>query len=177
MAASDRTGGCRIGRRAGPVRTRSAGILLYQLDGDELLVLLAHPGGPYWSRKDDGAWSIPKGEIAAGEDAAAAARREFFEETGFRVSGELLPLGTARQSGGKVVEAFAAAGELYPEKISPNSFSLEWPPRGGKLQNFPEIDRVAWFTIDEAHEKINAAQRPFLDAVARIARDHPSGTR
>lgn len=141
---------------------RSAGILLYRTCGKRLQVLLAHPGGPFWRHKDEGAWTIPKGEVAAGEDAEAAARREFTEETGAAVSGPLLALGQLRQKGGKVVDAFAAEGDVDPASVRSNSFSIEWPPRSGQLQSFPEIDRVAWLSLDEARQKILPAQAPLL---------------
>jgi predicted NUDIX family NTP pyrophosphohydrolase len=142
----------------------SAGILMYRRIGARLEVLLVHPGGPYWRRKDDGAWSIPKGEIDADEDAVAAARREFTEETGHELSdAPMTELGQIRQRGGKVVMAWAVEGDLDPDTTVSNTFELEWPPRSGRVQAFPEIDRVAWFGLDEARRMIMAAQAPFLD--------------
>lgn len=142
---------------------QSAGILLFKHDGRRLLVLLVHPGGPFWRNKDDGAWTIPKGERADGEDAETAARREFTEELGATPPGELIPLGRIRQRGGKQVDGFALEGDLDVERVSGNSFEIEWPPRSGRRQSFPEVDRAAWFSPDEARRKINVGQRPFID--------------
>ncbi|MGE5170896.1 MAG: NUDIX domain-containing protein [Rudaea sp.] len=147
-------------------RVPSAGILLYRRAGDRVEVLLVHPGGPYWAKKDDGAWSIPKGEFDAAEPAADAARREFAEETGVTLAGELVALAPVRQPSGKVVHPFAVAGDLDPASIASNTFALEWPPRSGRKETFPEIDRAAWFTIDEARRKIVKGQRPILDEFA-----------
>jgi predicted NUDIX family NTP pyrophosphohydrolase len=126
-------------------------------------VLLAHPGGPFWRRRDDGAWSIVKGEYGEDEDAEAAARREFAEETGWPVAGPLLLLGELRQAGGKQVTAFALERDFAPETMRSNLFEIEWPPRSGTLQSFPEIDRVGWFDLATARRKILPAQAPFLD--------------
>ena len=142
---------------------RSAGILLYRQRDGRLEVLLAHPGGPFWAKKDLGAWTIPKGEIGDGEDAQAAARREFNEETGLAVPGELIALTPIKQRGGKTVIAWAACGDCDPAQIRSNTFSMEWPPRSGKQQEFPEIDRAAWFGLDAARERILPAQVPLLD--------------
>jgi predicted NUDIX family NTP pyrophosphohydrolase len=144
----------------------SAGILLYRRAGTQLEVLLVHPGGPYWRGKDEGAWSIPKGEMAADEDAQDAARREFSEETGIALPGPLEPLGEIRQRGGKRVVAFAVAGDADPLAIKSNSFEIEWPPKSGKLQAFPEIDRAEWFDLSAARAKILEGQRPLLDRLA-----------
>ena len=141
----------------------SAGILMYRRQGRQIEVLLVHPGGPLWRNKDLGAWSIPKGEHAPGEDPEATARREVAEELGRPVTGVLVPLGRIRQRGGKQVEAFAVEGEFDVDGHSSNSFEMEWPPRSGRMQSFPEVDRAAWFSLDEAREKINAGQRPLLD--------------
>src|ERR687891_1911114 len=141
----------------------SAGILLYKRKDRELLVLLVHPGGPFWRNKDDSAWTIPKGERDTGEDAETAARREFAEELGVVPSGALVPLGRIRQRGGKQVDGFALEGDLDVGRISGNSFEIEWPPRSGRRQSFPEVDRAAWFAIDEARTRILAAQAPLLD--------------
>jgi predicted NUDIX family NTP pyrophosphohydrolase len=146
----------------------SAGILMYRRVGSKPEVLLVHPGGPYWRRKDAGAWSIPKGEMAAGEDAQDAARREFAEETGTTLTGPLEPLGEIRQRGGKRVLAFAVAGDIDALAIKSNTFEIEWPPKGGKMQAFPEIDRAEWFTLSAAHAKILASQRPLLDRLAEL---------
>jgi predicted NUDIX family NTP pyrophosphohydrolase len=143
------------------VAKRSAGILLYR-DGPE--VLLVHPGGPFWASKDAGAWSIPKGEHDDAEDAQACALREFAEETGSAPApGELTDLGTVRQKSGKVVQAWALAGDLDADAIRSNTFELEWPPRSGRRQTFPEVDRAAWFPLEEARARINPAQAAFLD--------------
>ena len=142
---------------------RSAGILLYR-GSDALEVLLVHPGGPFWARKDAGAWSIPKGEYEDGEDPRACALREFEEETGTALPpGELIDLGEIRQKGGKVVTAWAAAGDLDAAAVRSNTFAMEWPPRSGRQTEFPEIDRAGWFGVEEAREKLNAAQTEFLD--------------
>jgi predicted NUDIX family NTP pyrophosphohydrolase len=141
----------------------SAGLLLYRLGAAGLEVLLAHPGGPFWARKDDGAWSLPKGELLAGEDPLAAARREFLEETGADLAGPFAPLGEVRQAGGKRVLAWAVEGDLDPARLRCNLFEMEWPPRSGRLQQFPEIDRVAWFAPAQARSKLLAGQRPFID--------------
>jgi predicted NUDIX family NTP pyrophosphohydrolase len=149
---------------------RSAGILLYRSLGPDLHVLLAHPGGPYWARKDAGAWSIPKGEHDAGEDPWAAALREFEEETGVRLAadGLRLDLGEIRQAGGKRVTAFALAGDLDPAGVRSNRFSLEWPPGSGRFAEFPEVDRAEWFSIPVAREKIIVGQRPFIERLVDL---------
>jgi predicted NUDIX family NTP pyrophosphohydrolase len=146
------------------VARRSAGILLYRVAGGEPEVLLVHPGGPFWARKDAGAWSIPKGEYGDGEDPRACALREFEEETGTALPpGELIELGEVKQKGGKVVTAWAAEGDLDPEAVRSNTFTMEWPPRSGRTAEFPEIDRAGWFAIKTAREKLVAAQTQFLD--------------
>ena len=141
----------------------SAGLLLYRRRGGALELFLVHPGGPFWAKKDAGAWSIPKGETDPEEDHLAAARREFAEETGLQADGRFLPLTPIRQSGGKIVHAFALEGDFDPSTIQSNSFEIEWPPRSGRKRSFPEIDRAAWFSLDEARQKINPAQRALLD--------------
>lgn len=146
----------------------SAGILMYRRAGPQLEILLVHPGGPYWRRKDLGAWSIPKGEIEAGEDAELAARREFAEETGIAVTTPLQPLGEIRQRGGKRVVAFAIEGDVDARSISSNSFEIEWPPRSGRMQSFPEVDRAEWFELPAAHAKILEGQRPLLDRLSEL---------
>jgi predicted NUDIX family NTP pyrophosphohydrolase len=151
----------------------SAGILLYRQTNAKLEVLLVHPGGPYWRKKDAGAWSIPKGEMYEGEDAEVAASREFSEETGAKLSEPLEPLGEIRQRGGKRVIAFAVEGDLDVDRIKSNTFEIEWPPRGGKMQNFPEIDRAEWFDLPSAHSKIIEGQRPLLDRLAELVRPAP----
>jgi predicted NUDIX family NTP pyrophosphohydrolase len=147
-------------------RAQSAGVLLYRRIGERVEVLLVHPGGPFWARKDAGAWSIPKGEFDPAEPADDAARREFAEETGVTLAGKLVALAPVRQPSGKIVHPFAAAGDLDPASIASNAFELEWPPRSGRKQAFPEIDRAAWYTLDEARRKIVKGQRPILDDFA-----------
>jgi predicted NUDIX family NTP pyrophosphohydrolase len=143
---------------------RSAGILLYRLTGGAPEVLLVHPGGPFWARKDAGVWSIPKGEYDDAEDPRACALREFEEETGTALPpGELIELGSVRQKSGKVVSAWAAEGDLDADSVRSNTFTMEWPPRSGRTAEFPEIDRAAWFGIDAAREKLVAAQAELLD--------------
>jgi predicted NUDIX family NTP pyrophosphohydrolase len=141
---------------------------MYRGTGHSLEVLLVHPGGPYWRNKDDGAWSIPKGEINAGENPQDVARREFAEELGSAPPGPLRPLGEIRQRGGKRVQAFAAEGDLDIRTVKSNSFEMEWPPNSGRRQAFPEIDRAAWFTLPVAREKILEGQRPLLDRVEEL---------
>ena len=149
-----------------PKFKRSAGVLLFRRVGGEIQVLLAHPGGPFWKNKDDGAWSIPKGEYADDEDPLAAAKREFAEETGLTPLGDFIPLGEVRQPGGKVVTAWALEGDFNTTKLDSNTFSMPWPPRSGKLQEFPEIDRAEWFPLDVARRKILRGQAEFLDRLA-----------
>jgi predicted NUDIX family NTP pyrophosphohydrolase len=145
----------------------SAGILLYKRSGDALVVFLVHPGGPFWKNKDAGAWSVPKGEPAAGEDLLAAAKREFVEETGQPVGGgEALALTPIRQSGGKRVHAWAIEGDADAEAIVSNLCEVEWPPRSGRRISIPEVDRAAWFSLDEARTRINKAQVALLDELA-----------
>jgi predicted NUDIX family NTP pyrophosphohydrolase len=139
---------------------------MYRRDQDAVRVLLVHPGGPFWRNRDAGAWSIPKGGIDAGEEPEAAARREFAEELGTDVAGPLRPLGTIRQKAGKIVEAFAIEGDLDADAIVSNSFLCEWPPRSGRFEPFPEVDRAGWFTLPEAREKLLESQWPFLDRLA-----------
>jgi len=140
---------------------KSAGILMYKRVAGGLFVLLAHPGGPLWARKDAGVWTIPKGEFEK-EDALEAARREFEEETGSAVNGDFIALAPITQKSGKVVYAWAVEGDLDPRKVRSNLFEMEWPPRSGRKQSFSEVDRAEWFSIPEAMEKINPAQRPLL---------------
>jgi predicted NUDIX family NTP pyrophosphohydrolase len=129
-------------------------------------VLLVHPGGPLWAKKDEGAWSIPKGEINPGEDPLAAARREFEEELGTPISGEFIELAAIRQAGGKTVRAWAVESDFDPATLTSGTFDMEWPPRSGRRQHFPEVDRAAWFTIDEAKHKINKAQAALLEQLS-----------
>ena len=147
--------------------SKSAGIIAYRKRAS-IEVLLVHPGGPFWRNKDLGAWSIPKGEYADGDDAEIAARREFGEELGQELSVPLTPLGEVRQRGGKLVTAFAAELDLDVGSIRSNTFEMEWPPRSGKRQAFPEVDRAEWFALDAAQDKINAGQRPLLDRLTLL---------
>jgi predicted NUDIX family NTP pyrophosphohydrolase len=140
----------------------SAGVLLYRQLGDELQVLLVHPGGPFWARKDLGAWSIPKGEVEAGEDPLDTARRELTEETGLRAVGELTPLTPVTQKGGKTVLAWAAPGDGDPTAFKSNTFTMEWPRGSGRMQEFPEVDRAEWFGVEEAVRRILPAQAAFV---------------
>jgi predicted NUDIX family NTP pyrophosphohydrolase len=146
----------------------SAGLLVYRLGAEGYEVFLVHPGGPFWRRRDVGAWSIPKGEVAAGEDPQAAARRELAEETGFTAEPPWLPLAAVRQAGGKTVLAWAAAGDFDGAAVTSNTFSMEWPPRSGRLESFPEVDRGAWFSLAEARQKIVAGQVPFLEQLEKL---------
>jgi predicted NUDIX family NTP pyrophosphohydrolase len=147
----------------------SAGLLLFRERDGVLEVLLAHPGGPLWAKKDEGAWSIPKGEVAEGEDLERAALREFEEETGATAPTEAFDLGSVKQPGGKIVHAWAARGELDPADLRSNEFTLEWPPRSGRVQRFPEVDRVAWMALGEAERKILRGQVELLHRLrARI---------
>ncbi len=137
---------------------------MYRRSGDgSLQVLLAHPGGPYWRGKDEGAWTIPKGEYVPPEEALAAAQREFTEETGFAVTPPFLPLGEITQKSGKRITAWAFTGDCDPAQLNCNTFEMEWPPRSGRMQDFPEIDRIEWFSLDEARRKIIPAQRALID--------------
>ena len=142
---------------------RSAGLLLYRTRSGVLEVLLVHPGGPLWRNKDEGAWSIPKGEYGEGEDALAAARREFEEETGVRPEGPFLELAPVELRSGKIVRAWAVGGDCDPEHIVSNTFRMEWPSHSGRIAEFPEVDRAAFFTLDEASRKLNPGQVPLLD--------------
>jgi len=146
---------------------KSAGLLMYRRSGaGSLEVLLAHPGGPFWRGKDEGAWTIPKGEYDDSEDPLAAAVREFGEETGFVASPPFLPLGEIVQKSGKHITAWASAGDCDPAQLRSNTFELEWPPRSGRRQSFPEIDRVEWLPLDAAKRKINPAQCALLERLA-----------
>ena len=150
-------------------RSSSAGILLHRRGERGTEVLLVHPGGPFWARKDLGAWSIPKGELDGDEDPRACALREFAEETGTRLPDSALDdLGSVKQKSGKVVVAFAVAGDLDPATLVSNTFELEWPPRSGRMQAFPEIDRAEWFGLDAARAKLNPAQAAFVDRLEAL---------
>jgi predicted NUDIX family NTP pyrophosphohydrolase len=147
----------------------SAGILAYRRSDDVIAVLLVHPGGPFWRNKDDGAWSIPKGEIGATEDPEAAARREFTEELGPSATiGPLRSLGEVVQRGGKRVMAFAGEGDFDPGKLASNSFEIEWPPHSGRMQAFPEVDRAEWYDLETAKTKILSGQIDPLDRVEEV---------
>jgi len=145
---------------------KAAGILLYRFVNHELNVFLIHPGGPFWSKKDE--WMIPKGEFEDDESPLDAAKREFFEETGFAVSGNFTPLTTIKQTGGKTIYAFAVEGDCDADAIRSNEFEMEWPPKSGKKQMFPEVDRAAWFSIDSARNKMLKSQLPLLDELEKI---------
>ena len=148
----------------------SAGLLLYRRRG-ELEVFLVHPGGPFWAKKDGGAWSLPKGEIGEGEDPLQAAKREFSEETGLPIDGEFRRLEPVKQSGGKMVHAWAIEADCDPAQVRSDLFVMEWPPKSGKTQQFPEVDRVGWFTIAEARKRINAGQIGLLDQLIAALAD------
>jgi predicted NUDIX family NTP pyrophosphohydrolase len=149
----------------------SAGILLFRRRPAGLEVMLVHPGGPFWAKKDEGAWSIPKGLADDGEDLLAAAKREFLEETGMAVDGSVLDLGAHKQPSGKTIAAWACEGDFDPATLKSNTFSLEWPPRSGRMAEFPEVDRAAWCSVDEALVKINKGQKPIIAALeASMAR-------
>ena len=145
------------------MRKTSAGLLLYRRGAAGLEVLLVHPGGPYWVKRDLGAWSIPKGQVEPGEDELQAAMRELREETGFAVAGEPLPLGQVTQRSGKIVVAWAIAADVDPRQLRSNPVAIEWPPRSGTLREFPEVDRAEWFDVVEARQRIVPAQARFLD--------------
>jgi predicted NUDIX family NTP pyrophosphohydrolase len=147
---------------------RSAGLVMYRWHDDQLEVFLVHPGGPFWVKKDLGAWSISKGEYVEGELPLEAARREFQEETGFTAQGEFLELGAVRQAGGKVVSAWAFEGDCDPGKLVSNRCQIEWPPRSGRLMEIPEVDRGDWFSIADAKERILKSQAPFLEKLSRL---------
>ena len=147
---------------------QSAGLLIHRRRAEILEVLLVHPGGPFFKNKDEGAWSIPKGEIDSGEDALSTAQRELTEETGFVAGGPFVELGSVTQRGGKVVFAFACEGDFDPSAIVSNRFELEWPPRSGRRVSFAEVDRADYFTLPVARTKINAAQSAFLDRLERL---------
>ncbi len=146
----------------------SAGLLLYRRRGRRLEVFLVHPGGPYWAKKDLGVWSIPKGLVEEGENLLDAAQREFHEETGFAAAGPFLPLSPVKLRSGKTVHAWAAEGDVDPQAMKSNSFTMEWPPRSGRLQAFPEADRGSWYPLEEAAEKITPGQRALLGELRQL---------
>ena len=148
------------------VRKKSAGLMMYRLGGAGLEVLLVHPGGPFWAKKDRGVWTIPKGEVESGEDTLSAATREFGEETGFVAEGPFVELGSVTQASGKVVLAWAFAGDCDPAQLRSNVCEVEWPPRSGRRLTIPEVDRGEWFTPGRAREYLLAAQVPLLERLA-----------
>jgi predicted NUDIX family NTP pyrophosphohydrolase len=149
---------------------RSAGLVIYRRKEQGLEVFLVHPGGPFWAKKDLGAWSIPKGEYSGDEDPLTAARREFEEETGVTIEGDFVDLGTIRQAGGKLASAWAHEGDFDPDKLISNFVEMQWPPRSGRVVKFPEVDRGAWFTVCEAQDRILASQRMILERLEEKVR-------
>ena len=152
----------------------SAGVLMYRYRNGQLEVFLVHPGGPWWAKKDLGAWSIPKGEYEAGEKPEDAARREFQEETGFAIPSRLRALGVVNQAGGKIVSAWCCEGDFDPADLISNTFEMEWPPRSGRKSEFPEVDRGAWFSMAAAREHVLKGQVLFLDRLEQILSDSPT---
>jgi predicted NUDIX family NTP pyrophosphohydrolase len=151
------------------VPKKSAGLLLFRGSAESLEVLLVHPGGPFWAKKDDGAWSIPKGEFPDGEEPLAAAIREFEEETGQLVAGDFIALEPIQQAGGKIVFAWAVRADFDPSQVRSNLLQLEWPPRSGRQREFPEVDRAAWFDLESAKQKILKGQVPLLEQLSAAA--------
>lgn len=156
---------------------KSAGVLVYRKAGRSVEVLLVHPGGPFWAKKDDGAWSIPKGEFEEGEDPLAAAKREFQEETSFAIDGVFEALDPVKQPGGKIVYAWSVQGDMDASAIRSNTFSLEWPPRSGKTREFPEVDRAEWFSLAQAQKKILKGQLPLLKQLQEKPATDPAPSR
>ena len=146
----------------------SAGLVMYRMRGGEIEVLLVHPGGPFWAKKDAGAWFIPKGEVEPHEDLFSAAKREFLEETGLKAEGKFLKLGSVKHKSGKVVTVWAFEGDCEPASIRSNTFAMEWPPRSGKQKEFPEVDRAAFYTIEAAREKMHPAEFEFLTRLREL---------
>lgn len=146
---------------------QSAGILLYRLKNNVLQVFLVHPGGPFWKNKDEGAWSVPKGEFDDNEDALTATKREFLEETGQSIDGQFIKLNPIKQKSGKTVQAWAVEGDMDETSISSNTFMLEWPPKSSKMIEIPEIDKAGWFDTETAKQKINPAQAAFIEELIR----------
>lgn len=140
----------------------SAGLILYRMQSGQLEVLLVHPGGPFWSKKDEGAWFVPKGELNVGEEPLAGAKREFEEETGLKPEGEFLALGSVKQKSGKTIVAWAFEGDCDPSSIKSNTFTIEWPPKSGRQQEFPEIDRAGFFTVPQAKAKMHPVEYPLV---------------
>ncbi len=150
---------------------KSAGIVMYRFQKGPLEVLLVHPGGPLWAKKDLGIWSIPKGEYVEGEDPFTVAKREFYEETGFHVEGEFMPLKPRKQPSGKIVTAWTVEGDCNASKIESNTFSMEWPPRSGNREDFPEVDRAEWFTIGMAKKKLLRGQVGFIAELCTLLQE------
>jgi len=148
-------------------KKNSAGLLLYRRRG-ELKVFLVHPGGPFWAKKDVGSWTIPKGEINEGEEPLEAAKREFLEETGFKINGQFQQLNSIKQAGGKLVQAWAIEADCDPTQLQSNRFVLEWPPKSGKTKDFPEVDRAGWFTLAEARTKILGGQIALIEQLVSL---------
>jgi predicted NUDIX family NTP pyrophosphohydrolase len=146
----------------------SAGLLMFRRSGSDLELFLVHPGGPFWAKKDAGAWSIPKGLVDQNEDKLAAAQREFTEETSLLASGPFIDIGPVRLKSGKLVYAWAFAGDCDPSKIKSNTFKIEWPPRSKQMKEFPEIDQARFFSVTEARKRINQSQVPFIDRLVQI---------
>jgi len=140
----------------------SAGLILYRMQSGKLEVLLVHPGGPFWGKKDEGAWFVPKGELNVGEEPLAGAKREFEEETGLKPEGEFLALGSVKQKSGKTIVAWAFEGDCDPSSIKSNTFTIEWPPKSGRQQEFPEIDRAGFFTVTQAKAKMHPVEYPLV---------------
>lgn len=169
MPGVDRASNLGCGSLVRTMAKLSAGLLLFRIVDDVVEVLIAHPGGPLWARKDDGAWSIPKGEYDDGDDPWSVAQREFHEELGSPApAGDRIELGSVKQSGGKVVTAFAVRGDFDAETAQSNTFEMEWPKGSGRVREFPEVDRVEWFTVDEARVKLLKSQVPFLDRLMSV---------
>jgi predicted NUDIX family NTP pyrophosphohydrolase len=150
------------------MKKKSAGLLMFRIKNGALELLLCHMGGPFWKKKDSGAWTIPKGEYEEGEEPFDTARREFFEETGFTPEGTFIQLTSLKQSGGKLISAWAFEGDCDVSKLTSNTFEIEWPPHSGKISSFPEIDHAEWFPPDLAREKILKGQIGFIDELCRI---------
>lgn len=149
----------------------SAGLVVYRIQKDRLEIFLVHPGGPFWARKDAGSWSIPKGEFIDPEDPLEAAKREFREETGHEIEGPFLPLQPRKQPSGKIVHAWAVQGDIDPERIQSNTFTMEWPKGSGRQKEFPEVDRAEWFEVEEARRRILPGHTGFLDELAGLLRE------
>ena len=150
---------------------QSAGVLLFRMKREQLEVFLVHPGGPFWIKKDTGAWSIPKGEIETGEEALQVAKREFKEETGQEIEGSFSELQPVKQKAGKIIKAWAVEGDIDETTIVSNTFEIEWPPRSGKKKIFPEVDKAQWFSLTAASEKINPGQLPLIEELQQIIRN------